>query len=546
MSKQMHVSRFAITAVIGGVLAVAWPSLLLSATASGNQQKKKAPTKAAPALRRGNRAPVREQAVRDLLKAQEQLQKQIELSARVRPGTEQEARDYYERISTVLQFPFQASTLDSLLAYMGYTTSNGANPPSYAGLIAKDLESIPSFPLMPRDDGEFAALKARVTDPNAFDSQLDLADFQGDRVLVSRFFAPKIATYYYSPPQDPFPPIHRDDIVPGWRKLVRLTARPGSEADRVRKIAYMYLLFNVKKEDADTDPFVDETRADKVNVSQNNQVILVPRDQSTGDSAYFAVYNSLNLGYRLINFLAADFDLPGHVGTEVSKYYVPRACAECHGHSAAGGRLIGQPVDAQGQPTDNFKTGIYRFAKPNYLDTDQWYDWMEFDFRGVTTSLNDVVFDGGKSHGSAEYLRAMDVIRKLNRIIRDQTFAAEQVPGTKSYQTLAAEKWLSLHETDLQRAPYSRRSIGTESWNSGSKNEMRLLRLLNNHCFRCHSSLRYNVFDRDAVRLRKGDMEIYLTLKLGNLPGFYMPQGRVLETAERDEIRNLLKTVFPQ
>ena len=167
----------------------------------------------------------------------------------------------------------------------------------------------------------------------------------------------------------------------------------------------------------------------------------------------------------------------------------------------------------------------------------------------MATSLNDVIFDGGKAHGSAEYVRAMNVIRKLNATIRDQTFAAEQTPGTKSYQTQAVEKWLSLHDSDLQRVPYSRRSIGNEEWNPTNRDEMRLLRLLNNHCFRCHNSLLYNVFDREAVRNGKSTIKFYLGLAVndaeGNrLPGFRMPQGRVLRIEERNEILRLLDRVF--
>jgi len=463
----------------------------------------------------------------------------------VQPGTDQQAKDYYTRISKgdQLGFAFEGSTLDALLAYMGYAvpTTNPAVP--FTGLVAKDIEQIPSFALMPRSDAEFAALKVRASDPEGLEALLDPTDFSDDRVLAARFFAPKIATYFDS--ASPSQPINPDDIVPGWRKLVRLTARSGSAAERAG-ILHMYLLFNVKQKDPEADPFVVE--------SANNQVILVPRDEDKKDSAYFAVYGTRTDGYKLSLFLAADFDLPGHVGVEVpgasnGKYFVPRSCAECHGHSDASG-LRGRPIDVQGQPTEDFKVGRFPFAKSNYLDTDQWYDWMEFDFRGVTTSLRDVVFDGGKNHGSGDYVRAMDVIRKLNASVRDQTFAAERTRGVKSFQTLAAEKWLALHDGNPQRAPYAERSIGTEHWDSTSRDEMRLLRLLDNHCFRCHSSVIYNVFDRAGVKAKKDLIPVFLKLPLfddaGNpLPGFRMPQGRVLKIEERDEIVRLVSRVFP-
>ena len=489
-------------------------------------------------------------ALRNAIKSLSELEKQSKIQILIQPGTENQAKDYYERISKPdeLDFRFEQSTLDSLLEYMGYASSNGATPPVYEGLLAKDLERLPSFTLMPRDDSEFANLKSQSDNPDGFDRVLNLVDFQNDKVLVSRFFAPKIATYYDS--ANPFRPIASESIVPGWRKLVRLTARSGSRADSAG-VQNLYLLFNVKQADPDANPFANE--------SANNQVILVPRDQNAKDSAYFAVYGPGSLGYQLGYFLAADFDLPGHVGVEVpgaqdGKYFVPRSCAECHGHSNSlltGKTLRGRPVDpATGDPTDDFRNGVYRFAKPNYLDTDQWYDWMEFDFPGVTTSLNDVVFDGGKAHGNAQYERAFNVIRKLNLTIRDQTFEAEPITGTKSYATIAAEKWLSLHATDNQRVPYALRSIGNQQWDSSNRDEMLLLRLLNNHCFRCHSSLIYNVFDRETVKSKKTFIDLYLKTTVndekGNpLPGFRMPQGRVLRTEERDEMLRLLNTIFP-
>lgn len=522
------------------LMRVASIALLLLAGSTGAQVAPKDVNESATV----EDGPDLQRSFQQLMAARSDWQRDWADRLRVQPGAESEAKDYYGRISQVLNFTLEGSTLDAMLAYMGYTVANGTG--SFQGLLARDLEGLSSFTLMPRDATEFAALTNAVADPAAFDAHFDLVDFLNDRVLVSRFFAPKIATYY--DPDDEFDPIDPETIIPGWRKVVRLTARTGSPAVTAG-IQHMYLLFNVKQANPDLDPFAVE--------SANNQVILVPRDQDARDSAYFAVYGRKGDGYQLSYFLAADFDLPGHVGVTVpgasdGKYFVPRACAECHGHSGGALGLKGQPVDANGQPTEDFKTGIYPFAKPNYLDTDQWYDWMEFDFTGVATSLNDVIFDGGKNHGNANYARAVGVVITLNATIRNQTFAAEQVKDIASYQTLAAEKWLSLHATNQQRVPYSQRSIGNEAWNPDNPNEMRLLRLLVNHCFRCHSSLRYNVFDRERVGQlhRTGIIAFYLTTKVndGNnnpLSGFTMPQGRVLEASERDEMIRLLNKVFP-
>jgi hypothetical protein len=280
----------------------------------------------------------------------------------------------------------------------------------------------------------------------------------------------------------------------------------------------------------------------------------VPRDQSASDRVFFGVYQGKSVGYPIGLFLKADFDLPGHVGISVpnsadSEYFVPRACAECHGHSTNG--LKGEPVDpATGAPTESFLTGIYRFAKPNYLDTDQWYDWRNFDYRGVSGSLNDVIFDGGRDTDSPEYSRAFDVIRKLNTAIAEESAAAESDPSNPTFSTLAARKWLELHRNSDTPKPYSVRGIGNENWNATNVDEMELLRILNNHCFRCHSSLRYNVFDKEAVRLRRPIIEAFINAPVpdgngGFLPGNFMPQGRVLSVEERNEIVRLLGAVFP-
>ncbi|MGH6815883.1 MAG: hypothetical protein ACREC6_09270, partial [Hyphomicrobiaceae bacterium] len=234
-------------------------------------------------------------------------------------------------------------------------------------------------------------------------------------------------------------------------------------------------------------------------------------------------------------------------GAPDSRYYVPRACAECHGHSING--LKGDPVDASGQKTSDFKTGTFKFAKPNYLDTDQWYDWMDFDYRGVAGSLNDVIFDGGKDHDSPRYSRSFEVVRKLNKDILTETVAAEAVPGKESFSSLVARKWWDLHSTSNARKPYSLRAIGKEKWDESNIDEMRLLRALNNHCFRCHSSLRYNVFDKEAVRVRRKAIRTFLNLEVkdanGNrLLGYFMPQGRVLSDAERKEILDLTTKVL--
>ena len=472
----------------------------------------------------------------------------------VNPGGTNTAIDYYNRIEGPLQVVFidehptpattlKATTLDGLLVYLGYQNATGD------GLKAADLEGLNSTILMPTNAGEFATLDRATS--GRIGRHLALADFwdaatNSSKILVSRFFAPKIVTYYNQ--VDPFEPVDPDTLIAGWRKLARLPPRSGSRGSDAN-LRYGLILFNFKKATADQDPFAE-------NESGNNQVILVPNsfDSKTEDAAYFAVDQKKSLGYPLGLFLGADFDLPGHAAYQSSggvaadsQYFVPTSCAACHGHG-----------DSQGAPDATSQK--FNLAKPNYLDTDQWYDWMDFDYHGVAGSLHDVVFDGGKDHGDATYRRAFNVMSAINLGIKADVERAEPAAGGPSFALRAVNKWLALHAvdsttglaSDALRKPYSIRAladIAGGGWDPANAKEMRLLRLLDNHCFRCHSSMIYNVFDKPAVDARAKTMRTLLNTvmtdaKKNPLPGYAMPQGRVLPGATRAEMSKLLTDIF--
>lgn len=465
-------------------------------------------------------------------------------------GDEHETDQYYSRLTQILDFDVQSSTLNDLIGYLGYSElveGGKGTDKIYTGLLAEDLEGLEPFVLMPRSSEEFEILKALAVDGKGLDELLSLRDFSNDSVLVSRFFAPKIATYFRS--DDPNIAISPGEITPGWRKLARLEARTNSRAEKAG-IARMYLLFNVVEPDPNADPYD--------NVSKNNQVILVPRERGDGDNAYFFVYFEKDLGYPIGKFLAANFDLPGHTAKQISgaedgKYFVPRSCAQCHGHSdSANGTRLGNPIDPTlGFGTDDFSIGIYPFVKPNYLDTDQWYDWMDYDYPQIVASNHDVVFDGGKDHASSNYKRAFNVIRKLNQGILAESVAAEKNSASPSFQSEAVSKWLALHVTSDDRIDIGSRSIGSESWDTTDPLQFELLSKLNNHCFRCHSSLIYSVFDKEQVRRKAGAINALLNAQYtdvdGNtLPGRIMPQGRVLSDAEREELIEMIDKLFLQ
>lgn len=245
--------------------------------------------------------------------------------AQVLEGTAAAAETYYRQtVSPQIQFLTEqtilGSTIRDLLNYVGYP----------------DLTA---------------------TDLHRFGSD-DLMSAPGD-ILATRFFAPKITDV-----------ADRPAVVPrggfGWRKLVRLRAKPGSAA-AANGIEALWFLQNVIEATAEGDPFDAER-----NVSRFNQAILVRREAPltpVRQPLYFLTYGELvkldaerrivkdasgNLqdDGRLTLNLEATFNEDDRIpetNSDPKKYFVPDSCVACHGRSR--GR-----------------------AKLNYLDSDHWFD----------------------------------------------------------------------------------------------------------------------------------------------------------------------------
>lgn len=152
-----------------------------------------------------------------------------------------------------------------------------------------------------------------------------------------------------------------------------------------------------------------------------------------------------------------------------------------------------------------------------------------------------MVFDGTKVTTSPAYKKAFDVIRKLNTGARDQNRTVE----TGDFKIGAAEFWLSSHANSDEPISFDKRvlSLGGAVWNMAVQDEKDLLDTLNRYCFRCHSSIRYNVFDKQSTGDSSFGMEARLRLKQDN-PRF-MPNGRILPDPERERLINLINKVFP-
>lgn len=404
---------------------------------------------------------------------------------RVESGREDSAKRYYrEVVSPQLGFltpeTIEASSIKDLLEYFGYSD-----------ITAQDLHRQSSKELM------------ALHEP-------------GD-ILATRFFAPKITAVAAEPTQIPASGF-------GWRKLIRLKAKAGSRAAD-NGISMLFFLQSVFEKTVEGDPFA----VDK-NVSCFNQAMVVrtkpPFDDKDKHAVYFLTYGPLvpaggqcgggdsQGGGRIIFSLIAAFaDRDPETGLGPKDYWVPDSCLQCHGGSPA-------------------------LAKANYLDTDHWFDrvtpdygltdpkYKQEDFTALAGSTQGVLYDGGKELNKPQFHSAFGVVRIINEEIRDQNRLLGE--DAANFQLAAVNKWLSLHPPGAAGAvhvPPYKRSFGSPAWEADNESHRKLLYYFNRYCYRCHSSVEYNVFDLEAVKTLRGLMRKML-LEIKD-PRTWMPQDRI-------------------
>ena len=426
-------------------------------------------------------------------------------------GSEQSARKYYRDIAAP-QMKFETtetiegSSIKNLLAYFGYPDVN-----------ARDLHQLSSDQLM----------------------ELGSA---GD-ILATAFFAPKISRVDTPPPATP--------SAFGWRKLVRFKAKAGSAAQS-NGMELLYFLQNVFEKSPTGNPF----DADK-NVSVFNQAIATRKVGSGPYSPqkralYFFAYGPLvkcdqagtpstcrlndvpiKVGGQFqddgaIGFgLVASFDARNPETEAPGKdfFYVPRSCEDCHGKSITNGKV-------------------------NYLDTDHWFDRVKPSFglpdakfsqedftalsqlEALSPPRHGILYDGGPDLTTPQFKQAFDVIRRLNEEIKAQNSDAAVNPdiaAEANFPLRAVTKWLELHDPTLADAarhvPPYQRGFGPQPWNPASQQDRIILYYLDRYCYRCHSSIKYNVFERGEVLKKKGDIEARVT-ELQDAT-IWMPQDRM-------------------
>jgi hypothetical protein len=377
--------------------------------------------------------------------------------ADVSHGKPEDATNYYQGLAKEIAFSTPdnifASTLDTVASYLGY-----------AGITGTDLQNLLPATLMNPD---LLLAPNTLTNRDAVIASLGPIAIRPDDILVSRFFAPKIMNV-----NEP-----EEKRKLGWRKLLRLRARFGSTA-QAHHIAYGIILFNFFT-DRDATPFGPNDN------SLNTQVMLVteftnvaPPGADGLSTLYWLDYDNLTNGGRLSLALNQTFDannLPGSTNG-VQPYYVPAGCVACHG--------------------SNDKAPLV-----NYLDTDHWFDRLDTDFRDVKAKNLPLLVDAQTNDTNAlSYKTAFDVIRRFNAEADEQVRNAQP----QHDEALASQKWLELHNGSNDRFPPIARAIGPEPrWSAQDANDIKTLETLNQYCFRCHGTVKYSVFNKQALHDRR-------------------------------------------
>jgi hypothetical protein len=420
-------------------------------------------------------------------------------AANVPRGSMDQAQRYYRGLATTLGFrdpsAIFSSTLDDVTTYMGYQ-----------GLGARDLQRLSSAALMDPEQLTSPCTPptpcAGVENPALLQQTLAVRPLRSGDILAARFFAPKIVNI-----NDP-PAIRQL----GWRKLIRLRARSGSTASAHGIVAAIILL------NFFTNP--GELPFDPAKESGNTQVILTST-ASSKDSIYWLDYGKLSDGGTLSLQLNASFDArdfqPNTTAGGTSgfqPYFVPDGCVGCHGGENQHKALV------------------------NYLDTDHWLDRLDNDFTGLRDQGVPVLFDAGSNDASSpQYARAFDVIRQFNEEAEQQ----EHATSPNAFHDAAAKTWLSLHQSTNQHLPPVERAVpGPVEW---KQSDAELLGLLGEYCFRCHGTVKFNVFDKPAIQERVPLIRASLRPTPDQLrrdPGILMPRDRTMKPEDVQRLLDLL------
>jgi hypothetical protein len=194
---------------------------------------------------------------------------------------------------------------------------------------------------------------------------------------------------------------------------------------------------------------------------------------------------------------------------------VPHGCVGCHGGENPEKALV------------------------NYLDTDHWFDRLDNDFGRVRLEGSFVLVDANTDDPNSPAFRAaFDVIRRFNA----EAEAHTAITQPDAFHRQAALKWAEIHANSTDHFPPISRAVqSTNTWDLKSPNDAETLGLLNRYCFRCHGTIKFNVFDKGAVKERRQQIKDRLNPSPEQLrlnPRFLMPLDR---TPDTNDIQRLLQ-----
>jgi len=436
----------------------------------------------------------------------------------IETGNNVETIKYYSQVGNYLGLPLVVSssssndftintnfTLNTLLQYCGFMDEQGN------GLSELNLDVIPS---------------AVLNNPNLLGGVISNSVSVGalslkqDEILAATYFAPKICdvgpiTGSVGAPTTP--------SQYGWRKVVLLRPRDGSNA-KIHQIAGVWILFNYfVSPDAITNAPLVLTNSVNTQVMLSFSTIqqtpsIISNQQPDTDTAYWLDFNATQNGSQLNDALNATFDSgESDLGDKGARnYFVPTACAVCHGDTRSSAAL-------------------------NFLDTDHWYERTRkdapagSDFLPIADSPNGVLLDGGKDFSSQSYTNAFQTIQMLNQQINLQN----NMSGAQ-LQSASVEHWLTAHTNNIFPLTLTQRALGVigNTWTVGDNN---LLSYFDRYCYRCHNAIDYNVFSKQDVLDERGS--IARKLQLAWVPQNYqnvMPQDRHLDGQVITNFLNLL------
>jgi hypothetical protein len=436
-------------------------------------------------------------------------------------GTEAETIVYYSQVGSFLSLPLivQGSAgsptlnpqfgLDQLIGFGGFSDGQGG------GLLAKDLDSIAGSII--NTPGSLAGAVSNVAKFNAFFSQA----LEPGEIVAASYFAPKIANVGQITGAAGSPP---EPQQYGWRKVIRLRPRTGSPANS-KAIIGIWILFNYfTPVNASTTPNLILQNSVNTQVIlqfatvQNTPSLNPAQPNPIRDAAYWLDFNPTQKGALLTNALNASFDSgEGDIGGDgTQNYYVPTACAVCHG----GGR---------------------ESAALNFLDTDHWFERVRSGSPAGTDfpsfgNVNGVLLDGGADQTKPAFAVAFAVFQTLNSDIKGQNAVAGA-----TLQQAGAQHWIDAHAHQITPLSLAQRALGANPWTVA---DSPLLSYLDRYCYRCHNAIDYDVFSKQDVLFERPGM--IKRIQLDWIPANFqrvMPQDRHLDATIIQQIATLLNNV---